>query len=110
MQRLVQTIALGVALLALALAVWRDYSPELALKRTIVAYLGAYFLSGVMILATRLALQASRDPEPVPEPETKKTRSRRRLPRRKAVPDEPAETQDQENAQSTEQPEPVTAR
>jgi hypothetical protein len=67
MRQLVQTIALGAALVALALAVWRDYGAFTALKRALLAYLAAYFLAGGLGLATRAALGAVRDPEPEAE-------------------------------------------
>ena len=84
MRRLVQTIALGAALVALALGVWRDYGAFTALKRATLAYLAAYFLAGGLSLITRAALGAVRDPEPEPETEPAPRKKRPRRPRRPA--------------------------
>lgn len=84
MKRLVHTLALGAALVALSLGVWRDYGAFTAVKRAAMSYLVAYFLAGGLGVAARAALWASRDPEPEPEPaETSKKprRRRRRQPR-----------------------------
>jgi hypothetical protein len=107
--RTVQTLALGAALVALALGVWRDYGVAVAVKRTVIAYLAAYFLAGGVGLAARAALRASRDPEPDPEPEPDKPRRRRRpLPATQAAP--AAETAGEDAARTSEpSPEPIEA-
>jgi len=87
MGRLVQSIALGAAMVSLALGVWRDYGAYTALKRAVLAYLAAYFLAGGLGLATRAALSAVRDPEPDPEPEAETDRRRRR--KRRPAPSRP---------------------
>ena len=78
MRRFVHTLALGAALVALALGVWRDYGAFTAVKRAALSYLVAYFLAGGLGVAGRAALWASRDPEPEPEPEPKKKKRRRK--------------------------------
>ena len=92
MKRLVHTLALGAALVALALGVWRDYGAFTAVKRAGLSYLVAYFLAGGLGVATRAALWASRDPEPEPEPvpeRKKKRRRRNRVPRVAASEEQP---------------------
>ncbi len=77
MKRLVHTLALGAALVALALGIWRDYGAFTALKRATIAYLATYFAAGGLGLTARLAVNAVRDPEPVPADASAKGRSRR---------------------------------
>lgn len=69
MKRLVQTVALGAALLALAFGVWRDLDALMTLRRAALAYLVAYFLAAIAVLGCRAALRGVRDPDPEPEPE-----------------------------------------
>jgi hypothetical protein len=76
MGRLVQTIALGAALLALGTGVWRDYGTWTVLERAGKAYLAAYLVAGVLVLITRGALGAVADPPP-PPPEPEKPRRKR---------------------------------
>ena len=66
MKRLVQTVAIGAALVAVALGVWRDCGALLTLQRATLAYLLAYFLAGIMFLGSQAALAGARDPEPPP--------------------------------------------
>ena len=108
MQRLVQTLALGTALVALALGIWREYSVLAVLRRTAIAYLAAYFLGGAVSLACRTAVGALRDPEPEPEPKPSKSARRKRRGRHPvAPPNEPTESSpDPESATPAE---PVTA-
>ena len=86
MGRLVQTIALGAALLALATGVWKDYATLTVLRRVLVAYLAAYLVAGVLILIARAALGAVADPPPPPDPEA--GRRKRRPARRRRTPAE----------------------
>jgi hypothetical protein len=69
MKRLVQTIALGVALVALAVGVWRDLDVLMTLRRAALGYLLAYFLTAAAILGCRAALRGAEDPAPELEPE-----------------------------------------
>lgn len=69
MKRLVQTVAIGAALIAVALGVWRDCGTLLTLQRAALAYLLAYFLAGIMYLGGQAALAGAQDPEPPPPPE-----------------------------------------
>jgi len=111
-KRLIHTIALGAALVALALAVWRDYGAFTALKRTVVSYLVAYFLAGGLGLAARAAVSALRDPEPEPDPDADKGKSRRRKrPRKPSIPepDAAAETAEPAVRDQPAAPEPVQA-
>jgi hypothetical protein len=112
MRRLVQTIALAAALTAIALSVWRDYGLLLALKRAIIAYLSAYLVGAVLVLATRAALGALADPPPPPPPEPQRRKRRRKASPRTETPDpedapaaEPSAT---ENA-PPDAPEPATS-
>lgn len=67
MKSLIQTLAIGAALVAVAIGVWRDYGAVLTLKRAAVAYLAVYFVAGVIYLAARSALRAVQDPAPSQE-------------------------------------------
>jgi hypothetical protein len=69
MKRLVQTIALGAALIALAVGVWRDLDMLMTLRRAALGYLLAYFLTAAAILGCRAALRGAEDPEPEVEAE-----------------------------------------
>ena len=109
MRRLVHTLALGAALVALALGVWRDYGAFTAVKRAALSYLVAYFLAGGLGMAARAALYASRDPEPEPEPEPKKKRRRpKRAPKAAAVETPPPAGETPDEAVEP-QPQPVSA-
>ena len=59
--KLAREAELAFATVALATGVWRDYGAFTALKRTLVAYLAAYFLAGGLGLAARAALAAVRE-------------------------------------------------
>jgi hypothetical protein len=78
MKRLVQTVAIGAALVAVALGVWRDCGALLTLQRATLAYLLAYFLAGIMYLGGQAALAGARDPEPPPPPEEDNARGKRK--------------------------------
>jgi hypothetical protein len=105
----VHTIALGAALVALAMGVWRDYGAFTALKRAGVAYLLAYFLAGGLGLAARAAVVAIGDPEPEPEPAPARGRSRRKKRRAPEPPtgDDPPAADAPETAKDAAAPEPV---
>ncbi len=110
MKRLIHTIALGAALVALALGVWRDYGAFTALKRTVISYLVAYFLAAGLGLAARAAVSALRDPEPEPAPEPARGKSRRRKrPKKpsKTEPDPAVEAADTAAKDQPAVPEPV---
>lgn len=78
MRRLVQTLALGAALIAVIVGVWRDYGAVVTLQRAAVAYLAAYFLAGLMSVAGSAALRGAREPAPPPEPDDKAQAGKRR--------------------------------
>jgi len=78
MKRLVQTVAIGAALIAVALGVWRDCGTLLTLQRATLAYLLAYFLAGIMYLGGQAALAGAQDPEPPPPPPEENTRGKRK--------------------------------
>ena len=105
MQRIIQTIALGAALISIALGIWRDYGSMLALKRALIAYLAAYFLAGLASLAFRAALHAVRDPEPVQEEEEDSAGARRKARRKKAKERRQQAVPEGATATTNEQPE-----
>ncbi len=77
MRRMVQTVAVGAALSAVAVGVWRDYEPVATLQRAVGAYLAAYFAGGLVYLAGRAALRGVEDPPPPPAAEDAPNKSRR---------------------------------
>ncbi|MBU2501910.1 MAG: hypothetical protein ABIK96_00190 [bacterium] len=54
MHQLVQSIALMAALAAVCAGLWQDWALLTTLKKALLAYLGIFGLSGVMVLAIRL--------------------------------------------------------
>jgi len=104
-QRIIQTIALGAALISIALGIWRDYGSMLALKRALIAYLAAYFLAGISCLAFRAALHAVRDPEPVQEEEENSADAKRKARRKKAKKRRQEAVSGDATATTNEQPE-----
>jgi hypothetical protein len=93
MKRLVQTVAIGAALIAVALGVWRDCGTLLTLQRATLAYLLAYFLAGIMYLGGQAALAGAQDPEPPPPPEEDPRGKRQRRPQAETIgPESTADT------------------
>jgi len=67
MLRLIQTLALGAALVALVTCIWRDYGILAALPRVAIAYLATFFLGAVLALGGRfLSATAAKRAAPVP--------------------------------------------
>ncbi len=89
MVRLIQTLALGAALVALVTCIWRDYGILAALPRVAIAYLATFFLGSVIALGARILADVAEKPAPPPPPTGKKTAARRRQERVAATP--PAE-------------------
>jgi hypothetical protein len=58
MTRLVHTVALGAALVAVLSALWGDYGVLVALKRAGIAYLVFYCLSALLALVYRAGVLA----------------------------------------------------
>lgn len=58
MQRLVNTVSLVAALIALAVSVWRESGPWLALKRAGIAYLAFFTVSALLALVFRAGVLA----------------------------------------------------
>jgi hypothetical protein len=91
MVRLIQTLALGAALVTLATCIWRDYGVLAALPRVVVAYLAAFFLGAVIALGGRLLTDLAAKPAPPPPDPARKPATRRRQNRAPApAPEEPA--------------------
>ncbi len=66
MLRLVRTVALVAALIALAVAVYRDAGAWVACKRAVISYLVFYFVSALLVLVFRGGILAeSQKPSPV---------------------------------------------
>lgn len=78
MRRMIQTLAIGAALAAVAVGVWRDYGALLTLKRAAVAYLAVYFVAGAIYLAAAAALRAVRDKPPPEESDGRQSARRRK--------------------------------
>jgi len=53
MLRLVRTVALAAALIALSVAIYRDAGVWVACKRAVISYLVFYFVSALLVLAFR---------------------------------------------------------
>jgi hypothetical protein len=64
MLRLVRNLALGAALLTVAVAVWRDYGVLITLRRAITAYLVVFFLAGGLGLIGMIGLRVNQPPPP----------------------------------------------
>jgi hypothetical protein len=54
MVRLIQTLALGAALVALITCIWRDYGILAALPRVAIAYLATFFVGAAFALGGRV--------------------------------------------------------
>ncbi|MEZ4388742.1 MAG: hypothetical protein R3D98_14460 [Candidatus Krumholzibacteriia bacterium] len=74
MLRLVRNLALGAALITVAVAVWRDYGALITLKRAFVAYLATFFVSGFLVFLASIGMQVNRPPAPPPEPSRRQKR------------------------------------
>jgi hypothetical protein len=61
MQRMVHTLALAAALVALVASLWQDWGTATTLKRMLISYLAFYFLGAVLALLVRLAGPAAGD-------------------------------------------------
>lgn len=85
MLRLVRNLALGAALLTVAVAVWRDYGTMVTLRRAIAAYLVTFFVGGGLGLLAVIGLQACRADTP-PEADTDSPEPRANRRRRRASP------------------------
>jgi hypothetical protein len=66
MQRIVHTVSLLAALVALGVSIWRDAGPLDALKRAVIAYLGFFIVFAGLALAYRAGVQAENRPAPPP--------------------------------------------
>ncbi len=79
MLRLIQTLALGAALVTLATCIWRDYGFLAATSRVTVAYLATLILGAVLALGGRLlGAAAARSAAPAATVTTKGPARRRR--------------------------------
>jgi hypothetical protein len=112
MLRLVRNLALGAALITVAVAVWRDYGVLITLKRAIVAYLATFFLAGGLGLIAVFALKAYQQPPPAEEEPDRRKRGRNA--RRRAPTGRPDPAEDTPDANAAKQPatpasEPVAA-
>ncbi len=58
MQRLIHTVALLAALVAVFVALGRDYSLLVALKRAVVSYLAFFFVVSILALIYRVGVLA----------------------------------------------------
>lgn len=74
MLRLVRHLALGAALLTVAVAVWRDYGALITLKRALSAYLITFFVTGILVCIATIGVQVNRPPAPPPEPTRRERR------------------------------------
>lgn len=82
MRRLVHSLALGAAFVAVAVAVWRDYGAVTTLKRAAVAYIATFSLVGGLGFVLAVALRAYHEPPPPePEPEPRRRSRRKQLDR-----------------------------
>lgn len=78
MLRLVRNLALGAALLTVAVAVWRDYGVMITLRRAVLAYLATFFLAGGLGLIAVIGLKAYQPPPPPPPEDPRAARKRKR--------------------------------
>lgn len=62
MVRLIQTLALGAALVTLITCIWRDYGVFAAVPRVAIAYLTTFFLGAVLVLGGRLLADLAAKP------------------------------------------------
>lgn len=53
MQRMIQTLALGAALLVIVAGIWQSWALVTTLKRLVLAYLAFFFLGSVGALTVR---------------------------------------------------------
>lgn len=71
MQRIVHSLALGAALIALVASLWHDWGTLTTIKRMVIAYLGFFFLGGVLSLAVKLVGVLEKD-HPAPPGQRRK--------------------------------------
>jgi hypothetical protein len=55
MQRLINTLAMTAAVVALMAGLWQDWSLLTTLKRVLITYLGFFFLFALMVLGVKAA-------------------------------------------------------
>jgi len=91
MLRLIQTLALGAALIALGTCIWRDYGVLAALPRVAIAYLATFFLGAVLAIGGRFLSDVAGRPVASATAAGKSPASRRRHDR--ATPPPPAEVE-----------------
>ena len=115
MLRLVRNLALGAALLTVAVAIWRDYGVLITLRRALTAYLVTFFLAGGLGLIAVVGLRVNQPPPPpLDEDERKKRRGRKGRQAREAaasVPppaDAPADAPPDAGEPPAPEPEPET--
>lgn len=58
MQRLINTVAMAAALMAVIVAIWENHGLWVALKRSVVSYLVFYFVASLLILVFRAGVMA----------------------------------------------------
>jgi hypothetical protein len=73
MQRLIHTVALGAALVAVLSCLWGDYGPLVGLKRAVVSYLVFYCVGALLALVYRTGVLA--EGRPPAEPQQKAVKS-----------------------------------
>jgi len=61
MQRLVNTIALAAALVAVIAGLWGNHTLLMVLKRAIISYLVFYFVGSILMLAYRIGIHAEQE-------------------------------------------------
>jgi len=109
MLKVVRNLALGVALITLGVAVWRDYGTLIALKRAALAYLVTFFLSGVVLTAGTIGLRAYQPPPPPPKEPRKKPKRRKKKTKHDDAPDTDTEALEAPTTAPEETPETMEA-
>ncbi|MFH1844453.1 MAG: hypothetical protein ABIF77_14735 [bacterium] len=61
MQRLVNTIALAAALVAVIAGLWGNHTLLMVLKRAVISYLVFYFVGSILMLAYRIGVHAEQE-------------------------------------------------
>jgi cytochrome b subunit of formate dehydrogenase len=57
MQRLVSTLAMSAALVAVGLALWRDYGVLVTLKRAAIAYFAMYAVGSLLVFVFKAGIE-----------------------------------------------------